>query len=661
MGFLGWLFGRHGNAPPSPDRPRVVGGLQEDSPFVMLDDGSGQITVMDREAFDHRYGQSNAPDPAQRDLDRLLATVTRVRVLAGGMLRGQALAAAALVDTTDAEAVPGLGPCLQICEDPRSFSHCECPGGPTLELYAGEQHAATLGLHHGHTIRWNQWRHDAELLDGFQLKAWLTGHGVEPELLDLIFEGQLGAASSLSRERACPLTRAEQRLRLAEIHRALGNPQKALAYCQGALQLDPELAEAFAVRGLIQHSCDDFVEAVADCTQAIERGAGQAEVYFTRAVAHDALGQAESALADCEMTLQIDPNHANAYNSRALFRERLGMAQEAIADYTTAICLGPDNFLPYWNRGQLQHARGQYDAAITDYTQALSLMGKGGSAATSSAAARNAALTPAVILCRRAIARIESGDGTTAEADFAEALRRDPATTFKARGQLHLRQTRFDQAVADLSEVTRLRSKDVEARLARGSAYAGLGQLPQAIADFTEVLRLDPDTAAAYGLRGEAYFREGRLADALADLNEVIRRQPADFRGYFLRGTIHGKKRTYPLQLHDLQEAQRLAPDDPAVASRFAWFLATCPQALFRDGSQAMALATKACEKTAWQEPEYLDTLAAACAECGRYREACRYANQALAKVKQAARQAEYRKRLKCYRSRRPYREAGEA
>src|SRR5439155_4864777 len=72
---------------------------------------------------------------------------------------------------------------------------------------------------------------------------------------------------------------------------------------------------------------------------------------------------------------------------------------------------------------------------------------------------------------------------------------------------------------------------------------------------------------------------------------------------------------------------------DSTLASRAdqgAWMLATHPDPRYRNGVLAVRLARQACQATAYRQPEFLDTLAAAYAENGRFEEAQAAARQAL-------------------------------
>ena len=98
---------------------------------------------------------------------------------------------------------------------------------------------------------------------------------------------------------------------------------------------------------------------------------------------------------------------------------------------------------------------------------------------------------------------------------------------------------------------------------------------------------------------------------------------------------------------------------DPNLATYLAWVLATCKVDALRDGAEAVRWA----EQAARADPSsatYLNTLAAALAEQGRYPEAVRTAEAALAAARRAndagtAKLTEAR--LEAYRAGRPWRE----
>jgi hypothetical protein len=167
-----------------PGRPPVVHGLEDGSPFVTVDNGTGAVMVMDRMAYEYMYGDVQKPDPTQQALDAMLAKVARITVWAGGMMRDNPTTQELLAEESGPEAVAAFRRAFRISEDPATFGHCMCLGQPTIELLdAAGARVGTLGMQHGHAVRWDHWKHDARLLDGQAVTAWLAEHGVAAECM----------------------------------------------------------------------------------------------------------------------------------------------------------------------------------------------------------------------------------------------------------------------------------------------------------------------------------------------------------------------------------------------------------------------------------------------------------------------------------------------
>jgi Flp pilus assembly protein TadD len=68
--------------------------------------------------------------------------------------------------------------------------------------------------------------------------------------------------------------------------------------------------------------------------------------------------------------------------------------------------------------------------------------------------------------------------------------------------------------------------------------------------------------------------------------------------------------------------ALKLNPDQPEALNNLALILATSSEADLRNGSEAVRLAERACQLTQFQQPQFIETLAAAYAEAGRFQDA---------------------------------------
>jgi tetratricopeptide (TPR) repeat protein len=387
-----------------------------DTLFVMVEK-NGVMNLMDRDTYDYQQGRTEGTDPAQRDLDELLAGVSRIRVRSGGMFQGAVVPSPVLLDTDAMETVATFWQCCTIVGGARA-GHCACLGGPSLELFAGTDLVATFGVHHGHTIRWVKWKHDARLEDGERLTAWLINLGVDETLLRVLYANPLpftgGRIVLCGPDARSP---AEQRLLVAEIRYLTRDLHGALAGCDALIANHPEMGKAYALRGDIRECRGETEASVADYTRAIDNGYRCAELFVARAVGLDGLGQPDEAIDDLAQAIALDPNCAKAYNSRGFIHMKSGAWKAGLADLGKAIELAPEWEVPYQNRAGFAHMRSELTMAIEDYGRAIQIIEK----------RRLASDRPmlAKLYWNRYMARNEVGDKGGGRADRREAIRLD--------------------------------------------------------------------------------------------------------------------------------------------------------------------------------------------------------------------------------------------
>lgn len=149
--------------------------------FTLIEGPGGAKMLVDQVTLE--YMRSTGPDPNQDSLDAVLDQTQSVCVFEGGAVSGEPLEKDKLLFEIDNEgSLAKLRQSLRIMDG--SGGHCMCHGEPTIELLgASRERLAVIASHHGVGIRWNEWHHDAKLVDGRSLLEWFAEHGV-PEPLN---------------------------------------------------------------------------------------------------------------------------------------------------------------------------------------------------------------------------------------------------------------------------------------------------------------------------------------------------------------------------------------------------------------------------------------------------------------------------------------------
>lgn len=147
-------------------------------------------------------------------------------------------------------------------------------------------------------------------------------------------------------------------------------------------------------------------------------------------------------------------------------------------------------------------------------------------------------------------------------------------------------------------------------------------------------LHNEPTLWPAFYLRAQILASQGKYDLAIQDCNQALRQYRGCVEAALLRAKINARLGKYMEALKEFNSLVSLHPRPVTLArvlSDRAWFRATCPNASFRNGQQAVKDARAACSIMVWKDEHMIDTLAVAYAETGDFNSAVQYVSQALA------------------------------
>jgi len=219
------------------------------------------------------------------------------------------------------------------------------------------------------------------------------------------------------------------------------------------------------------------------------------------------------------------------------------------------------------------------------------------------------------------------------------AVTTDNDTAHNNLGYLFLQRGELDSAISQFEAALEIRSRNAAAHYNFGgalienslaNAVARKGLLSEAIGHYERAIKLRPDYSDPYLNLGTVLFEQGQIRDAIAQWHRAVATQPNDAGFHTALGDAFLKGELQKEAIGEYEHAARISSQDPLARNNLAWLLATSSDASIRDGDRAIELAKQAVRLSRGKDPNYLRTLAAACAESGRFAEAKETARQAL-------------------------------
>lgn len=322
-----------------------------------------------------------------------------------------------------------------------------------------------------------------------------------------------------------------------------------------------------------------------------------------------------------------------------------GRLDEAIAQYQASLQFHPANGEIHDSLGCALLEQGKLDEATWHMQQAVRI---------------NPNLASAHNDLGQALA--QQGRREEAVTQFETAVQLDPELpdAHNNLANVLFAQKKYVDAEFHYRAALRLKPDFVPAHHNLGMVLSALGKTEEASAEFAAALRIEPGYAPTQFALAELLLKQGRKTEAIKWLAAMARNQPDNAEAHYRLGQLLAGDGQMGEAIQHLRQTVNLKPDWVPVLNELAWKLATYPDARFRDGQQAVDLASRAVQLTHTNDAVVLDTLAAGFAEAGRFDEAVKWAQQALNAAQAAGQKdlgSQVQEHLKLYQLHRPYRE----
>jgi len=171
------------------------------------------------------------------------------------------------------------------------------------------------------------------------------------------------------------------------------------------------------------------------------------------------------------------------------------------------------------------------------------------------------------------------------------------------------------------------------------------GRFDDAYDCFSQCISLDKELAPAYSIRAAVDMRRGRPQHALDDITEAINLVPGNPGYIHNRAVVLAAIGRIREAIQEYEKVLDIDPSSSGTLNNLAWLFTNAPDPSMRDCRKAIEYAKRAVEAN--RSGAWLDTLAAAHAECGEFEMAIKIEKEAFAKSNH--RNQAFKQRLELY------------
>ena len=256
--------------------------------------------------------------------------------------------------------------------------------------------------------------------------------------------------------------------RQAEVHLAEGRLNEAIAACESALKMEPNLAVACQTLGKVMQVRGEIEQAKQWYEAALDRNPNLPEVYANLGSLYYQGQQWLKAIANCEKAIALAPNFAAVYRLLARVWTQLDKPEEAAKCWYEAFKIEPN-----WATADEYVTLGNSFVELADFDRASEC--------------------------------------------YSRAIELNPnlATAYHNLGEMLISQKRWDEAIANYRQAIAINPDSFESYHSLGKTWAERGECDRAIACYRTSLDLNPNYARAHLGLGNVFVQQREFDAAI--------------------------------------------------------------------------------------------------------------------------------------------------
>ncbi len=331
--------------------------------------------------------------------------------------------------------------------------------------------------------------------------------------------------------------------------------QQAIAECQQAIVVKPDLARAYKILGNIQQkmgNASQRQEAKKNYLKAISLDSQDASIHCNLGSLYAQEELWEQAIPCYQKAIALKPNFAGAYRNLAKAWSQVNKPAEAADCWYQTYTLQPENITPdqHLNLGNTLCRQDQLTKAISCYQRAIKLKPNYPAAYHNLAAVlkRQGKLDEAAIYEQKAKEldnktvekQVEVNSSRSQDINPEDVLQSSSDKKGKQKlpqvvkvSQAHLLKQaevdfvngKFYEAITTCQEIILIKPHAVAYQI-MGKTWAEMNKIDEAIAAYQKFLEMKPDVAEVYVSLGELYVKEQRQEKAITAYQKAIKLAP---------------------------------------------------------------------------------------------------------------------------------------